>query len=355
MSSDPDRSDPDASPVVLAAAEFARELAADAARLEREGVDRPLLDRMSAAGLLAVAGPPDLGGAWPAEQRRVAELLSGASPDAWFVWFQHGPVVKMLKASENTDLAAKHLPELCAGRELGGVAWSHLRTAAPSVRALRVDGGWSLSGSQPWCTGWGMTDLVLVGALVEGDDGAADRVLFGLVPGGERPAMASTGELNLAAMGGTSTHALHLTDLFLPDADVVLLTERGPWAEADRNANCNVQPSTFGIALAALDLLAERAPDTASMMRPRVLELRVRAYRLLDEVDPGERLDQRLALRAAALLASLEVCTALLVARGGQGMDLADPAQRLLRAAAFQLVHSQAGHVRAATLDALVD
>jgi hypothetical protein len=34
-------------------------------------------------------------------------------------------------------------------------------------------------------------------------------------------------------------------------------------------------------------------------------------------------------------------------------MDLAEPAQRLLRAAAFQVVHSQAAHVRAATLEAL--
>jgi len=106
----------DTSPAVLAATQLARELAEDAARLEREGVGRPLLDRMAEVGLLAVAGPPDLGGAWPAEQRRVAELLSGASPDAWFVWFQHGPVVRMLKASDNADLVAKHLPELCAGR-----------------------------------------------------------------------------------------------------------------------------------------------------------------------------------------------------------------------------------------------
>ena len=36
------------------------------------------------------------------------------------------------------------------------------------------------------------------------------------------------------------------------------------------------------------------------------------------------------------------------------GMDLAEPAQRLLRAAAFQVVHSQAAHVREATLAALV-
>ncbi|MCW2616155.1 MAG: acyl-CoA dehydrogenase [Frankiales bacterium] len=340
----------DSSPIVVAAAETARELTADAARLEREGVDRALLDRMAAAGLLAAYGPPELGGAAPAEQRRVAELLAGASPDAWFVWFQHGPVVKMLRASENADLLAKHLPGLCSGRELGGVAWSHLRTAKPSVFATPVDGGWSLSGSQPWCTGWGLTDVVLVGALVE----ATDQVVFGLVPAGDRTEMRSAGELTLAAMAGTSTHALRFDALSLSDSEVVLLTDRGRWAQADQAANCNVQPSTFGIALAALELLADREPDTAMQLRPRLLELRTRAYRLLDEVDPGQQLDRRLDLRAEALVLAMECCTALLAARGGQGMDLGEPAQRLLRAAAFQLVHSQAAHVRAATLEALV-
>ena len=342
--------DLDSSPIVVAAAGLTRELATDAAHLEREGVDRSVMDRMAAAGLLAVAGIPELGGAWPAEQRRVAELLAGASPDAWFVWFQHGPVVKLLKRSENADLVGKHLPELCAGRELGGVAWSHLRTAKPSVFATRVDGGWSLSGFQPWCTGWGLIDVVLVGALVED----SDQVLFGLVPAGNRPEMTSAGELGLAAMAGTSTHALRFDGLLLPDADVVLLTDRGPWAEADSQVNSNVQPSTFGIALAALELLEQRAPATAEVLRARVLELRGAAYQLIDEVEPTESLTERLSLRASALLLGIDCCTALLAARGGQGMDLGEPAQRLLRSAAFQLVHSQAGHVRAATLDALV-
>lgn len=339
----------DDTPIVRRTAELAVELAVDAARLEREGVDRGLVQRMADAGLLAVSGPPPLGGAWPAEQRRVAELLAGASPDAWFVWFQHGPVVRMLKASENTALVEQHLPALCSGRELGGVAWSHLRTASPSVTAKRDGDGWSLSGFQPWCTGWGLVDVVLVGALVE----ESDEVVFGLVPAGDRPELRSAGELSLAAMSGTSTHALRLDGLHLPDADVVLLTDRAPWAERDSAVNANVQPSTFGIALAALDLLQERAEPTARVLRERVVGLRAQAYRLIDDVEPDQALDERLAVRASALLLALECCTALLAARGGQGMDLAQPAQRLLRAAAFQLVHSQAPHVRAATLDAL--
>ena len=342
--------DLDDSPAVRAALDLAADLAADAARLEREGVDRPLLDRLAERGLLAVYGPSELGGTTPAESRRVAEVLAGASPDAWFVWFQHGPVIRMLKASENAALAEQHLARLCDGRELGGVAWSHLRTATPSVTAERVDGGWSLSGFQPWCTGWGLTDVVLAGALVP--DG--DRVVFGLVPSGERPEMRSAGELGLAAMAGTSTHALRLDGLVVPDEDVVLLTDRGPWAQGDVAVNTNVQPSTFGIALAALDLLQERAPETADALRARLLPVREEAYRLLDEVDPAEEHERRLELRAQALVLAIDCCTALLTSRGGQGMDLGQPAQRLLRAAAFQVVHSQAAHIRAATLDALV-
>ena len=266
------------------------------------------------------------------------------------MWFQHGPVLKMLVASENRALADRHLPALCRGDELGGVAWSHLRTATPSVFATRVDGGWSFSGFQPWCTGWGLTDVVLAGALAQ----ETDEVVFALVPAGDRAALRSTGELGLAAMAGTSTHALRIEDLVVPDEDVVLVTAREPWAAADAAMNTNVQPSTFGVAMAALDALDERAPAIAATMRTRLLELRTRAYRLLDEVHPREQLEERLAVRAQVLLLSLECCTALLAARGGQGMGLADPAQRLLRAAAFQLVHSQAAHVRAATLDALV-
>ena len=169
----------------------------------------------------------------------------------------------------------------------------------------------------------------------------------------DRPGLTSRGELALASMGGTSTHAVRFDGLLLRDDEVVLRKDFADWADADSVANRNVQPSTFGIALAALDLLEPVAGPAASALRERVLDVRSRAYALIDDVDPAEAGEQRLALRAAALLLGLESCTALLASRGGRGMSLDDPAQRLLRAAAFQLVHSQAAHIREATLDAL--
>ena len=135
----------------------------------------------------------------------------------------------------------------------------------------------------------------------------------------------------------------------------MLLTDRGPWAQADRALNCNVQPSTFGVALAALDLLAARAPDDGGRAAPAgARRADAGLPRCSTRSTAASGSSERLELRAAALLLAVECCTALLTARGGQGMDLAEPAQRLLRAAAFQVVHSQAAHVRAATLDALV-
>jgi alkylation response protein AidB-like acyl-CoA dehydrogenase len=331
--------------VVAAARALAVDLAADATRLEREGVTRAEVQAMADAGLLAVTGPPELGGVPKPAQREVAEALAGASPDAWFVWFQHGPVVKMLSASDNQPLKDRYLPGLCRGELQGGVAWSNLRTARPSVMATRVDGGWSLSGFQPWCTGWGLLDVVLVGGL----DREHGEVVFGIVDADD-PRLASAGLLDLAAMSGTSTHAVRYEGLHLREDAVVLRASFDGWAQIDSTANQNVQPSTFGIALASLDLLAERAEPTASALRARVVDVRSRAYALIDDVDPTERGDERLALRAEALLLAIECCTALLASRGGRGMGLNDPAQRLLRAAAFQLVHSQAEHIRQETL-----
>ena len=315
----------------------------DAAALER-GVEPADVAELAAQGLLAVTGPPELGGLAPADQRAVHERLAGQSADAWFVWFQHGPVVKALTATSNADLRERHLADLCAGRSQGGVAWSNLRTDRPSVTATRIDSGWRLDGPQPWCTGWPMLDLLFVGGL------AGDEVVFGVVEL-PTPGLVSTGELSLAAMTGTRTHAVRYDALVLPDDRVTSVQSFAQWRAEDRAGNTNAQPATFGVALAALDLL-EPHPSAAAL-RAEVLDVRAAAYQLYDEVPRGERVPERLALRARALELGLRCTTALLASRGGRGMGTDDPAQRLLRAAAFQLVHSQDGNVRAATLDLL--
>lgn len=309
---------------------------------DRGTVTRADTDRLAAGGWYAAYGPAELGGASAAGQRDLAELLAGASPDLWFVWFQHGPVVRMLTGQpEHAPLLA----ELCSGRVQAGVAFSHLRSGRPTVTATRTTGGWRLSGTQPWCTGWGIADVYLVGAVAP-DGGPEGEALLGLVRA-DAPGWRSTGALELAAMRGTATHAVTLDEVLLLDEALVARRPYPQWLAADRAVSSNVQPSTFGVATAALELVPDPGP-----LADRLAALRAAAYRLLDEVPYDEQVDERLALRSQALLLALTCCAAAVTARGGRAIGLADPAQLLLRSAGFHLVHAQGPHSRAAALAA---
>lgn len=333
--------------LIARAREAAALLAPLAAETERDGVERATLDCLAEAGLYGVVGPESITGSQPAPAvyREVAEVLAGADGNTWFVWLQHHAAVKMLTGSANADLAQHWLPSLCAGTTQAGVAYSHLRSTEIVVSATRVDGGWRLSGTAPWCTGWGLLDVVLVGAAT-----ADDGVVFAVVPMSEGDGMAPGPPLDLAAMGGTRTVTLHLDGYVVADADVVQRTPRATWAATDAAAGANVQPSTFGVARAALVELAGRDEATAASLSTRLHDVRRRAYGLMDDVPAGEALEERLALRAEALLLGVEATSALVTSVGGRAMTGANPAQRWAREALFHLVFAQTRPARVTTL-----
>lgn len=74
------------------------------------------------------------------------------------------------------------------------------------------------------------------------------------------------------------------------------------------------------------------------------------AYTLLDDVPAAERIEDRLAVRAAALELVVRTATALVTATGGSAMALDAAPQRLAREALFCMVQAQTVAVREATL-----
>ncbi len=323
-------------------------LSAGAARAERDGVERAMLDRLAAVGLYGLQGPAWAGGsdAAGATYRRVAELLAGADANTWLVWFQHNPVVRMLAASENTELQQR-LPDLCSGRARAGVAFSHLRSSSPTIMARSEGSGWTLSGCQPWCTGWGLIDVILVGAVT--DD---DQVMLALVPAVDGNGLRATQELSLSAMNGTHTVALELERLTVSPADVVIMMPRPAWTIGDAMRASNVQPSAVGIAQAALDVLRGRAPEQAAVLDFRLTDLRARAYELSDEPPTLDDVAERLSLTARLLLLAVEITSTLVVSLGGSALALSQPAQRWAREATFHLVFAQTADLRQAVLAA---
>ncbi len=323
-------------------------LAPDAARAEREGVPRATIDALAAAGLLALVAPPALGGVSAAAGRQVAEVLAGAGPDAWFVWTQHHMPVSLLTTTVNTELRDRLLPQLCS-TTLAAVAFSHLRRPQPGVTATPTPAGWRIDGTVPWVTAWGVADVLALGSLTD-----TGEVMFALLPlGADAPAgLRPTEPLLLASMQGTRTVGLRLDAVGVPASAVVLRQPAQVWRAADAARAANVVPATFGIARAALDGLraAGGAAGLADSLAAALDQVRQRAYQLIDDVPAGERVEERIALRAEALRLTLQAAAAGVAAQGGKGMSADHPAQRLARAALFMLVQAQTPELRAATL-----
>ena len=162
-------------------------------------------------------------------------------------------------------------------------------------------------------------------------------------------------------MGGTRTVALTIDDLAI-DADDVLAVHDGPaWRVADAQRTANATPASLGllrrvvVALAALGEERDRpeAVHAAFHLGGHGAALRERAYTLLRDVPPGERVGERTALRGELAALTVRAAHALVAARSGSGLLAGSPEQRWAREAAFHMVQAQTAPVRAAQLTAL--
>jgi alkylation response protein AidB-like acyl-CoA dehydrogenase len=344
-------------PLVIAAARLATELLAPVAEEVDQSVVPPShLAAIGAAGLLAPTAPAEVGGggAPAAVGRAVTELLACACGATWFVVTQNGTPVRTLAVSDNRELRAQWLRPLASGSALAGIALAQLRRPGPpAVSGSFEAGGWSVSGNVPWLTSWGLADVVLLGFR----DGA--DAVFALVPAADQPGFVGGAPLPLAAMQAASTVSVRLNDYVVPETHVVERLPYEHWAERDAANTANVTPAVFGLLRAVLTRLraeAERRDEApmfalAERLGAEAAGLRTAAYALIDDVPAGERMADRLALRASAL-ELVTVATAGLVAAGaGASMSLRHPAQRWAREALFHLIQAQTPAVRAATLE----
>jgi hypothetical protein len=328
----------------LSLIEHAQRLADDllrphAAEVDRTRVPRSHVDALAEAGLLGLAG---LNAPEDEVARQVHELLAGACAATWFVIAQHFTPVKELTASPNEALRARYLDQLVAGSRLAGVAFAHLRRPVPPVTCARAEGGWVFDGRVPWMTAWGLCDVFLLAGR------AGDEQVFVLLPAQEAPGLRASEPLPLLAMQATATVTLTLEGLFVPDADVVTVRAHDAWVAADRERTADVTPAAFGLHTEVVRLLEQRAPALSYRLAGEGARLRQRAYALIGDAD---RYNERLGLRAQSLDLCMRSATALVVATGGSAMELANPAQRHLREAAFLQVQAQTPALRALMLE----
>ncbi len=227
---------------------------------------------------------------------------------------------------------------MLAGRVRGGVAG--VVPDPPRMTATRSDGGWRLSGSAPFVSGWGVVHVLQMSA---GDVETGD-IVSAIVPAQEQPGI-TVERLELVAADATRTVSLRVANLFVPDDRVVARVPRENFLAA----------LTFGGRINA-------AVPTGLVRRCiRLLGDAPVAKRFQDDLDAVvARLDAALAdppsmLPARAELSdlALRAAAALVTAGGGPSLLRSAHAQRLAREALFTLVAASRPELKQALLTTL--
>lgn len=329
-----------------------------ALRTDREGVPTGYVSELAELGLLNHAAPAEFGGAaiGRSDDRRIHEIIAGACFNTWLVWAQHAPMVGRLavahqKGAELSDLAR----DVLAGRLLLGAGISDVRRYPHSyISATPTGGGWRLSGTISWVSGWGLNTVLVVAAV----DETTRSVITAFVPADGR---LRADHLELAAVGGSRTERVTLDDVYIPASAVILTQSLTDWRTEDLGTAGDTRPQYFGLAATVLAEL-EDAPHpgarrVAHVWRPRFDALRSTAYDLADEAkatgDERHRISERVSTKAAVGEALSVITRALVVARSGRGISLEDTAQLHARSALFLLVQGQSADVRDAQLASL--
>jgi len=346
----PDGPGPSGADVLVEAARtLARELLVPRAEaVDRGGVPRSHIDALAAAGLLGCNGPVAEGGAAVpfATFRDIVEVLAGADCATWFVQAQHHSPLAMLVRSE-MPVRDRLVGPLSRGELLGGVAFAHLRRwpSRPVAATPLGHGRFRLDGTAPWCTGWGLNDVVMVGAVT-----ATGECVFAYVPATEQTGMRAGPRLRLAVLEATHTVRLEFSGLVVGPDDIVAQLPFSTWSAADRATTANVNPAVLGLTEAALAHLRAHADRpvvaSAAAFTDQLHGVRAVCYRLYDEVADDQGLPERLAAKAEAVDLMLRATAALVVSGGGSALALDVPAQRLAREALFLAVQAQTTEVR---------
>jgi alkylation response protein AidB-like acyl-CoA dehydrogenase len=309
-----------------------------------EAVPKGLLDVLADAGLYGLFAARQAGGLGLDKERgeEVIETLATGCLTTTFVWLQHLSTASLISNLDPVGPIYEKWGHLLAtGERRSGIAFSHLRhDGPPALTAIGTSTGgagrpgYTIEGTAPLVTGWGLVDVVRVAAL----DPAGSEIYWLLVDARPSPTLRAT-RLELAAVNASATVRLDFSGHFAPEERLVAVEALSDWIERDTAGLRTNGVLALGVARRCLSLLGE------SPLHSELDALRERLYAAGPSEMPRARADVSLfALRAAS---------SLVAAGGGRAMSRESHAQRLAREALFLLVQGQTEPIRAAQLASL--
>lgn len=343
--------------LVTWASSIGPDLAMAAEAHDREGswVDDSF-ERLRSAGYLAAAVPIELGGlgATIGDLARAQRELARHCASTSLASSMHQHVTAFTAWRYRRDMPGaeatlrKVVDEGIVLVSSGGGDFTH-----PRGQAVRVDGGFRVSGRKPFAS------LSPVGSVVStmfayDDPEQGMRVINTAVPLAD-PGVRVDETWDALGMRGTGSHDLVIEDVFIPDEKVMANRPHGvldpPFQVILTIAMPIISGVYLGLAEAARDhavAVAGRRDDPSIQRRVGLMDTRLRVARwalegALDVVgdDPAPSMETVAAVLAAKreiVLAGQEVCDLAMAVAGGRGFAKGSPIERAyrdIRAAAF--------------------
>jgi alkylation response protein AidB-like acyl-CoA dehydrogenase len=269
----------------------------------------------------------------------------------FMVWCQTA-AARYLDMSDNTAVKEEFLPRIVAGELLAGTGLSNTVKSCdaieePRLKAIRVEGGYRVSGVLPWVSNLGDNHVFVTGCPVEGAE-PAQRVFFLVDCSASdfRAVECAT----FVALEGTRTLACQFRDTFIADARVLAHPETS--LAYIRRIKPGMVLAQMGMGLGLVDACiqlmrdADRThqhvnqwlDDRPDALQPQLDAARQATHALADTITANPTADvilDILKLRLAGGELSLRAANSALLHQGAKGYLLRNAAQRRLREAYF--------------------
>jgi alkylation response protein AidB-like acyl-CoA dehydrogenase len=248
--------------------------------------------------------------------------------------------VRSVAASTTPGLRERWLESMCRGEWRAGFALGGILPGSPGVIARSVDGGWLLSGTAPWVTGWGLVDVLHTAAL--GPDGI---ILWTLVDAVESPTLTCT-RLRLVAVHASVTVSVHFQDHFVPGDRVTGTEPLSSWVRpqpAERRPGAPEDEARWSLgrhhmATVTGALALGVTGRCCRLLGPSPFDDELVAHRDALNLAATTHPASLPTVRARASQLALRAAASLVVATGSRSLLLDQHPQRLMREATFLLV-----------------
>ena len=253
---------------------------------EARGYPKELFEDLAGLGVMGMTAPEAFGGAGADYVSYALALMEIAAADgalSTIVSIQNSLIVASLLKDGSPAQRERYLPDLIAGRMIGAFALTEADAgsdaAALRTRAVKVEGGYRLSGSKQFISNARIGGIAIVYAVT--DPAAGKRGMTGFIVPTDSPGYRVDKVEHKLGQNASDTCAIRFDEVFVPD-ELRLGKEGAGYGIALANlevGRIGIASQCIGMAQAALDLAVNYAKERKSFGKA-IIEHQAVGFRL---------------------------------------------------------------------------